>query len=77
MTARTSIQLALGLTVAVCLSACGEKAQLLGTKNDAKPYSGAAAAFTEQGWKAVDPISWEQQLRTRAQYGQNDHSRSP
>ena len=69
--------LALGLTTLVALSACGEKAQTLGTKNDAKPHTGAAAAFNAPGWKAGDPIGWEQQLRTRAQYGQNDHSRSP
>ena len=77
MIARTSAHLALGLSLLLGLSACGEKAQTLGTKNDAKPHTGAAAAFTAQGWKAGDPISWEQQLRTRAQYGQNDHSRSP
>lgn len=77
MMSHTWTKLAFALTLLGCLSACGEKAQTLGTKNDAKPHSGAAAAFSAQGWKAGDPISWEQQLRTRAQYGQNDHTRSP
>ncbi len=77
MMSHTLTKLALALTVVGCLSACGEKAQTLGTKNDAKPHSGAAPAFMAEGWKAGDPIGWEQQLRTRAQYGQNDHTRSP
>jgi hypothetical protein len=59
------------------LTACGEKAQSLGTKNDATAYSGAANSFVEAGWTAGDKTSWEQQLRARGQYGQNDHSRAP
>jgi hypothetical protein len=31
----------------------------------------------EAGWKAGDKTSWEQQLRARGQYGQDDHSRAP
>ena len=58
------------------LTACGEKAQSLGTKNDATAYSGATNAFVESGWTAGDKNSWAQQLKTRAQYGQNDHTRS-
>jgi len=69
--------LALILAVAA-LSACGEKAQTLGSKgSDATAFSGANAAFSAPGWQAGDKNSWEQQLRTRAQYGQNDHTRSP
>jgi hypothetical protein len=60
-----------------CLTACGEKAQTLGTKNDATAYSGAVNSFVEAGWTAGDKTSWEQHLRARGQYGQNDHSRSP
>jgi major membrane immunogen (membrane-anchored lipoprotein) len=59
------------------LTACGEKAQTLGTKNDATAYSGAANSFVEAGWTAGDKTSWEQHLRARAQYGQNDNSRAP
>ena len=59
------------------LTACGEKAQTLGTKNDATAYSGAANSFVDAGWTAGDRTSWEQHLRARAQYGQNDNSRAP
>ncbi len=59
------------------LTACGEKAQTLGTKNDATAYSGATNSFVEAGWTAGDKNSWEQHLRARAQYGQNDNTRAP
>jgi major membrane immunogen (membrane-anchored lipoprotein) len=70
-------RLSLLLITAAALTACGEKAQTLGTKNDATAYSGASNSFVEAGWSAGDKTSWEQQLRTRGQYGQNDHSRAP
>ena len=59
------------------LTACGEKAQTLGTKNDATAYSGATNGFVAPGWQAGDKTSWEQHLRARGQYGMNDHSRAP
>ena len=71
--------LAIALTVAVGLTACGDKAQELAgqPKLDAAPYTGTGVkVFTESDWKAGDKNSWDQQLKTRAQYGQNDHSRS-
>ncbi len=61
------------------LTACGDKAQELAgqPKVDAAPYTGTCVkAFTESDWKAGDKNSWAQQLKTRAQYGQNDHTRS-
>jgi hypothetical protein len=61
------------------LAACGDKAQELAgqPKLDAAPYTGTGVkAFTESDWKAGDKNSWAQQLKTRAQYGQNDHTRS-
>jgi major membrane immunogen (membrane-anchored lipoprotein) len=61
----------------VALTACGEKAQTLGTKNDATSYSGATNSFVASGWTAGDKNSWEQHLRARAQYGQNDNTRAP
>ncbi len=64
-------------TSAMALSACGEKAQTLGTKNDATAYSGVTNAFLEKDWQVGDKTSWERQLNARAQYGQNDHTRSP
>ncbi len=62
---------------AMALSACGENAQTLGTKDDATAFSGVNNAFIEKGWQAGDKTSWERQLNARAQYGQNDHTRSP
>ena len=59
------------------LTACGEKAQTLGTKHDATAYNGAANSFVAPGWTAGDKNSWEQHLRARGQYGQNDNSRAP
>jgi major membrane immunogen (membrane-anchored lipoprotein) len=70
-------RLSLLLITAAALTACGESAQTLGTKNDATAYSGASNSFVEAGWSAGDKTSWEQQLRTRGQDGQNDHSRAP
>ncbi len=61
------------------LTACGDKTQELAgqPKLDAAPYTGTGVkVFTESDWKAGDKYSWAQQLKTRAQYGQNDHSRS-
>jgi hypothetical protein len=72
-----------GLAIAVLLTAgltaCGDKAQELAgqPKVDAAPYTGTGVqVFTTSDWKAGDKNSWAQQLKTRAQYGQNDHSRS-
>ena len=71
--------LAGALLLAAGLTACGDKAQELAgqPKFDAAPYTGTGVkVFTESDWKAGDKNSWAQQLKTRAQYGQNDHSRS-
>ena len=65
------------------LAACGEKPQTNaeGVKVDATPWSGtgdkanAGSAFTAAGWQPGDKKAWEQQLKTRAQNGQNDYVR--
>ncbi len=67
-------------TAVLALSACGESPQTHGersaAKRDTAPHTGgSAAAFTKDGWKAGDANSWAQQLKTRAQYGMNDHQR--
>ena len=59
------------------LTACGEKAQTLGTKNDATAYSGATNSFVAPGWTAGDQASWANHLKARANYGMNDHQRAP
>lgn len=61
----------------VLLCACGERQQGIGGgKQDTSPYKGTGVGgFTSPDWKAGDRNSWEQRLKTRAQYGQNDFSR--
>jgi hypothetical protein len=59
------------------LTACSENDQLLGSKKDAVAYAGTPNGFAAPGWKAGDKNSWEQQLRSRGQYGMNDHIRAP
>jgi len=63
----------------LALTACGEKPQEMnaaGVKQDSAPYHGVGSSqYANTGWKAGDKNSWEQQLKTRAQYGQNDYTR--
>ncbi|MGQ3001170.1 MAG: hypothetical protein ACT6UH_12115 [Hydrogenophaga sp.] len=73
---------ALTTTVAaalLALTACGEKPQEMnaaGVKQDNAPYQGVGSSqYANTNWKAGDKTSWEQQLKTRAQYGQNDYTR--
>ena len=67
------------LCAALLLAACGERPQALGgVKQDSAPQAGTGvAAFTAPDWKAGDKTSWEQALKARGQYGQNDYSRTP
>ena len=61
------------------LSACGEKPQQGAStlkKGDAKASQGAQNAFVASGWTPGDDTSWQTQLRTRAQQGQNEYTRS-
>lgn len=61
------------------LSACGDKAQTsAGIKSDAPAFesvTGPGNAYNAPGWKAGDKTAWEQQLKTRAQNGQNEYNR--
>ncbi len=71
-----ALWIALGLGLG--LAACGEKPQTSGTrKADLSPVQGTAdVAYTAPGWKAGDAASWEAQMKARAQFGQNEYSRS-
>ncbi|UJW83706.1 hypothetical protein IM738_14345 [Hydrogenophaga sp. SL48] len=64
---------------ALALVACGETPQDLtgqGVKQDGAPYAGVGSSqYAQAGWKVGDKASWEQQLKARAQYGQNDYTR--
>jgi hypothetical protein len=65
------------LTAAVMtLAACGDKPQSAGgVKSDTAAFQGTSNAFNVPGWKAGDKTAWEQQLKTRAQAGQNEYNR--
>lgn len=69
----------LALAAAFGLAACGEAPQEMnanGVKQDSAPYSGVGKSqYAQTGWTAGDKGSWEQQLKARAQYGQNDYQR--
>lgn len=64
---------------AMALSACGEKPQdSFGVRSDKPAVVGTGVApFTDPGWKAGDKASWSNHLKARAEYGMNDHVRSP
>jgi hypothetical protein len=62
--------------IAMVLAACGEKPQTAaGVKSDAPAFQGTSNAYNAPGWKAGDKTAWEQQLKTRAQAGQNEYNR--
>ena len=66
------------LALVAVLTACSEKPQSHGApKIDQAPAAGTGvASFTAPDWKAGDKVSWEQALKARAQYGQNEYSRA-
>ena len=72
-------RLALLSVTVLALTACGEKPQEMnaaGVKQDNAPYQGVGSSqYANTGWKPGDKTSWEQQLKSRAQYGQNDYTR--
>ena len=58
------------------LAACGEKPQTAsGIKSDTQSFQGTGMAYQAAGWKPGDRNSWEQQLKVRAQQGQNDYAK--
>lgn len=70
------MRLVLLIAAVLALAACGEKPQTgMGIKSDVPAFQGVSNSFSEPGWKSGDKTSWEEQLKTRAIYGQNDYSR--
>ena len=70
----------IGLGLLSGLVACGDMSQAMTgmPKSDTAASAGTGVnAFTAPGWQSGDVKSWGEQLKTRAQYGQNDHTRSP
>ena len=59
------------------LCACGDQTQIRGqgSSQDAAAFQGTGKPYALQGWKQGDKTSWEQQLRTRTQNGQNDYAK--
>jgi hypothetical protein len=58
------------------LVGCGEKPQASGgNRGDVPAFQGVSNSFASPGWKAGDKVSWEQSLKARAQYSQNEYSR--
>lgn len=78
MRSRLFVSAALVASV-VGLTACGEQPQEMtgqGIKQDNPPYQGVGSSqYANSNWKPGDRTSWEQQLKTRTQYGQNDYNR--
>jgi hypothetical protein len=80
---RAAMALTAVASAVMILTACTEKPQTNaeGVKRDAAPWTGtgtqagSGTPFTAPGWKPGDKDAWQQQLKTRAQYGQNDYSR--
>ena len=61
---------------ALALAACGEKPQIAtGIKSDTNPFQGTGMPYQAAGWKPGDRNSWEQQLKTRTQQGQNEYGK--
>jgi hypothetical protein len=74
---RTYCALALAAS-ALMLAACGEKPQgMSGIKSDSAPSAGVGSSqYAAPGWKSGDATGWQQQLRARTQYGQNEYNRA-
>jgi hypothetical protein len=75
LSTRHAVTLAAGLAVGL-LAGCGEKPQTAVRKSDTAAYQGSAGTHTTGDWKAGDAKAWEAQIKQRAQYGQNEYSRS-
>ena len=64
------------IAAALLAAGCGEKPQSLGAvKQDSAAFQGTGMPYTVPGWKQGDRASWEQQLKTRTQTGQNDYTK--
>ena len=60
----------------VGLAACTEKPQTAATrKPDTKVWEVTDNAFNAPGWKSGDKVSWEEQMRSRAQ-AQNEYAKA-
>ncbi len=75
---RTLIGFGTALATLLALTACGEKPQTMGgNRSDVPAFQGVNNKFATPDWKAGDKVSWEQSLKARAQYTQNEYTRTP
>ncbi len=58
-------------------TACTENPQVIGTgvKSSAAAFQGTGKPYAVPGWTQGDKNSWEQQLKTRTQNGQNEYAK--
>jgi hypothetical protein len=65
------------VAAAFALAACGEKPQAMkdNAKQDSAAFEGPVTPFVVPGWKVGDKPSWEAELKTRTQNGQNDYTK--
>lgn len=68
--------LALAALAVLALAACGEKPQTAGAKKIGEPAWTGTVSHSVEGWKPGDAKSWEEQMRRRAQQGQNEYNRT-
>jgi len=60
----------------VSLAACTETPQTAATrKPDTKVWEVSDNAFAAPGWKSGDKVSWEEQMRSRAE-AQNEYAKA-
>ncbi|HSV48130.1 MAG TPA: hypothetical protein VLJ58_20235 [Ramlibacter sp.] len=70
------MRILLVLCIAAALAACMERPQTAsGAKQDSASFTGTGMPYAAPGWKQGDKGSWEQQLKTRTQNGQNDYTK--
>jgi hypothetical protein len=72
---KARLTLAAAVAAAALLAACGDRTQTIhsGIATDTQAFQGTGKAYAVPGWKQGDKTSWEQQLKTRTQMGQNDY----
>lgn len=63
--------------MAMAVAACTEKPQTIGanSQQDASAFQGTKMPFVAPGWQQGNRTSWEQQIKTRTQMGQNDYNK--
>jgi hypothetical protein len=74
---KRAVFLAAAAALGMATAGCGEQPQTIGTgiKSDTASFQGTGKPYAAPGWKQGDKTSWEQQLKTRTQNGQNDYAK--